>query len=126
MKSCPRCGITYPDAERFCESDGTALVAAAGAESRATAVTPEDVQASPSSGSIVCPECNGKAEPGETICNFCGTPLQPDAAPAGTFQPPPPQSYSATSPTAATPENFVPSNTRINTGEINDDPSYDE
>ena len=29
MKSCPRCGITYPDAERFCESDGTALVAVA-------------------------------------------------------------------------------------------------
>jgi TonB family protein len=127
MKSCPRCGTIYPDAERFCESDGTALVAAAGAESRATAVMPEDVQASPASSPIVCPECNGKAEPGETICNFCGTPLQPEAAtPAGTFQPPPPQSYSATSQTAATPENFVPSRNRANTGEINDEPSYDD
>jgi TonB family protein len=127
MKSCPRCGITYPDAERFCESDGTALIAAGGAESRATAVMPEDAQASPSSGSIICPECNGKAEPGETICNFCGTPLQPDAAiPAGSYQPPPPRSYSSSLPTAAAPENFVPSQNRVNTGGINDEPSYDD
>ena len=27
MKRCPRCDRTYPDSEKFCDADGTALVA---------------------------------------------------------------------------------------------------
>lgn len=127
MKICPRCGITYPDAERFCESDGTALVAAGGPGNVATAVMPEDAEPAPSAP-IICPECNGKAEPGETICNFCGTQLLPDAAtpPAAGYHPPPPPSSSATSQTAATPENFVPSRNRVNTDDLNAEPPYDD
>ena len=36
MKSCPRCGSTYPDTEQFCESDGTCAGSAeSGAGNRA-------------------------------------------------------------------------------------------
>src|SRR5450755_3631990 len=124
MKSCPRCGKTYPDAERFCESDGTALVAAGGAGNRETAVMPDDYESA--GGPIVCPECHGKAEPGETICNFCGTQLQPDAAtPVGGYSPSyaaplsssSSQASSGSSRTAATPENFIPSQNRIGTSQ---------
>jgi TonB family protein len=126
MKSCPRCGSTYPDAERFCESDGTALVAAGGAGSRPTTVMSDEAQASPASASITCLECGGKAEPGETICNFCGTQLQPGATPAGNVPRPAPHSSLGTSPTAATPENFVPSRDRLGTGEVSDELQYDD
>jgi osmotically-inducible protein OsmY len=131
MNSCPRCGKTYPDAERFCESDGTALVAAGGAGSRETAVMPEDYESA--GAPIVCPECHGKAEPGETICNFCGTQLLPDAtAPAGGYSPSYPapsspassQASSGSSRTAASPENFIPSQNRIGTSQMNGDPDY--
>jgi TonB family protein len=123
MKSCPRCGSTYPDTEQFCESDGTALVAGSGGGNRATMVVPDSDQSAPP---IICPECQGKAEPGETICNFCGTQLQPTAPPPGGYSPPPapPRSYSTTQ-TAASPENFVPSQNRINTGGFEAEPDYD-
>ena len=123
MKSCPRCGSTYPDTEQFCESDGTALVADSGAGNRATMVVPDGDQSAPP---IICPECQGKAEPGETICNFCGTQLQPTAPPPGGYSPPPapPRSYSTTQ-TAASPENFVPSQNRISTGGFDAEPDYD-
>ena len=80
MKTCPRCARTYPDAESFCEADGTALVAAAGVAGTAKMV---DADEQP----IECPVCGGKAEPGELICNFCGARLpvsggaEPTAAP---------------------------------------------
>jgi TonB family protein len=80
MKTCPRCARSYPDAESFCEADGTALVAAAGAAGTAKMV---DADEQP----IECPVCGGKAEPGEVICNFCGARLpvsggaEPTAAP---------------------------------------------
>src|SRR5258705_6805558 len=124
MNSCPRCGKTYPDAERFCESDGTALVAAGGAGNFGTTVMPDQFEAS--GGPIVCPECHGKAEPGETICNFCGTQLLPDAtAPATGYSPShaapssPAQQSSGSSRTAASPENFIPSQNRIGTSQMN-------
>lgn len=126
MKTCPRCGSTYPEAERFCDSDGAALVVAGGAGNRETTVTPDDLQTSPAGGLIVCPECHGKAEPGETICNFCGTQLQPDVpAPAGGNPFRSTRSSSAPSHTAATPENFIPSRNRISTNEIDGAPAYD-
>jgi TonB family protein len=76
MKICPRCGKTFPDSERFCETDGTALVTAAGAAEQTTAA-PDDTAEADRAG--ICPECGGRTEPGETICNFCGTRLEPDA-----------------------------------------------
>src|SRR5271155_5311148 len=77
MKICPRCGKTFPDSERFCETDGTSLVTSAGA-ARQTAAMPDT--AAEGSGAGTCPECGGRAEPGETICNFCGTRLVSDAS----------------------------------------------
>jgi len=150
MKSCPRCGNTYPDAERFCEADGTALVSSAGAAGvaagrRTTLMpdVPEDV-AQTAGESIICPVCQGKAEPGETICNFCGTQLQPDAGPpsrtSGPAAPPrgsgpstrrgtsgpsgTPPSSSGAAPTAVTPENFIPSRGRLQTEDLSS--PYDE
>ena len=76
MKICPRCGKTYPDGERFCETDGTALVTSAGAAS------PSAMPAGDAETGGVCPECGGRTEAGETICNYCGTRLIPDAAAA--------------------------------------------
>ena len=68
MKTCPRCARSYPDAESFCEVDGTALVAASGAAGTTKMVdAPEEP--------IECPVCGGKAEPGELMCNFCGARL---------------------------------------------------
>ncbi|MGA2411619.1 MAG: TonB family protein [Candidatus Binataceae bacterium] len=83
MKICPSCGKTYPDDERFCDTDGTALVAAASGARQTAAMPPDPVAGSGASGAIECPECGGKAEPGETICNFCGTRLLPDTAGGG-------------------------------------------
>ena len=83
MKICPRCAKNYPDAESFCEVDGTSLVAAAGAAGTAKMVdAPEGVVAE---APIECPVCGGKAEPGELMCNFCGArlPVSSGAAPAG-------------------------------------------
>lgn len=130
MKSCPRCGSTYPDGERFCEADGTALVDGPGGRDRATSPMDDDRQDPTTAQSIVCPECHGKAEPGETICNFCGTQLEPAAAaPAGVspfvsepYRSPSPQPSRA----ATSPEDFVPSRNRITTIEPDAEPSYDE
>jgi TonB family protein len=68
MKTCPRCNRSYPDAESFCESDGTALVSAVGAAGTTKMADPRE---SP----LECPVCGGKAEPGELMCNFCGARL---------------------------------------------------
>ena len=107
MKICPRCGKTFPDSERFCETDGTALVASAGAPRQTTAMP--DIAAE-GSGAGTCPECGGRTEPGETICNFCGTRLVQDvgtAASAGTVY---------TSPAGqgrpVNPEDYVPAHDR--------------
>jgi hypothetical protein len=134
MKSCPRCGSSYPDGERFCEADGTALVDASGGRGRATTVMPEDPQEPASAQPIVCPECQGKAEPGETICHFCGTQLQPAATASAGVNPSPSaepwRAASSTPPqsprTAASPENFVPSRNRITSSELGEMPPYDE
>ncbi len=77
MKTCPRCARTYPDAESFCEVDGTALTATSGAVGTAKMV---DGREEP----IECPVCGGKAEPGELMCNFCGArlPVSGGAEPA--------------------------------------------
>src|SRR6266851_3438830 len=123
MKRCPRCGNTYPDAERFCESDGTALVPASGSAGRQTAVMPDEVQATAAGALIVCPECHGEAEPGEAICNFCGTRLRPDAATPGASAASTAQrSPSDSSRSAVTPEDFIPSRGPLGTGEIGAEP----
>jgi TonB family protein len=70
MKRCPSCDKTYPDSETFCETDGTALVGA----------DPAFVQGGAGSGTVECPVCGGKAEPGEVICNFCGARLTGDSS----------------------------------------------
>lgn len=103
MKSCPRCGSTYPDAERFCDSDGTALVTVAGSENPDAAAAPGGNEAAGAGESILCPECHGKAEPGETICNFCGTQLRPEEAASGGSE------AVQGRPAPVSPENFVPS-----------------
>jgi TonB family protein len=102
MKRCPRCERTFPDTEKFCGDDGTALVPATGARTTAVDAPPipsADVPPDPDAR-IECPVCGGKAEPGEVICNFCGARLDQTAAPhppqqsgmfrAGTMQAPPP------------------------------------
>jgi BON domain len=91
MKRCPRCDKSYPNSEAFCETDGSALVDAAPAfvEHGAGRQRPAGADRG---GGIECPVCGGKAEPGELICNFCGTRLtQEETPPGGSFesQPPP-------------------------------------
>ncbi|HJU09781.1 MAG TPA: hypothetical protein VJ728_02830, partial [Candidatus Binataceae bacterium] len=76
MKSCPRCGKQYPDTERFCESDGTGLVATANLPgARQTTVMSDET---PADQLVECPVCGGKALPGEVRCNFCGARLRAD------------------------------------------------
>src|SRR5579863_10068215 len=91
MKSCPRCGKEYPDSESFCETDGTALVAVGDANPSAAESGDDNESAAPPSASVIeCPVCGGKAQPGEVICNFCGTRLVADAGTgAGTVAAPP-------------------------------------
>jgi TonB family protein len=104
MKSCPRCGKSYPDTETFCENDGTVLTQGG---TRETAVMAADQEsAGQPTGVIECPVCGGKAEPGELICNFCGTRLAPDTDRA--------EGPSAGR-SAANPETFVPVHNRIET-----------
>jgi hypothetical protein len=107
MKSCPQCARSYPDTETFCEDDGTKLEISGAAAGRATTLMAEDETAAQTSASAVeCPVCGGKAQPGELICNFCGTRLAPDAAagaPGPTVTPPPAR---------PTLENFVPASER--------------
>jgi TonB family protein len=124
MKTCPRCARTYPDAESFCEADGTALVAAGGAP-----VTAKMADIEPQ---IECPVCGGRAEPGELICNFCGARLpgaEPIAAP-GPARGAPPGGAAAGSPRRR-PETYVPAQDRLTATEFTppippDDESGDE
>lgn len=77
MKVCPQCEKTYPDSEKFCPVDGTALVepdqapapSFAGGSSEPEEGRPGDAAA------VECPVCGGRAQPGEEICNFCGARL---------------------------------------------------
>jgi len=70
MKTCPQCNKTFPDSERFCDADGSALTTGGGS-TKTTAIA-EPAALAPA---IECPVCGGKAEPGELICNFCGARL---------------------------------------------------
>ncbi len=69
MKICPRCEKTYPDTEAFCQTDGSALVA------KGPAFAEQGSTSGSAGAGVECPVCGGKAEPGEVICNFCGTRL---------------------------------------------------
>jgi len=71
MKRCPECSNTYPDAERFCSSDGAALVPA---DSAPHATVQMAAPGAPEP-QVECPVCGGKALPGEELCSFCGTRL---------------------------------------------------
>jgi TonB family protein len=105
MKTCPRCARSYPDAESFCEADGTALVAAS---PPATAPMGEAGE-----GAIECPVCGGRSEPGELMCNFCGARLR-DSAPV--------RGASAAAGTAGAsrrrPESYVPSQDKLTATEF--------
>jgi hypothetical protein len=100
MKRCPECSNTYPDSERFCSSDGAALVPADSA-AHATVQMPAPNPAEPP---MECPVCGGKALPGEEVCSFCGTRLGLVEAAA-----PPPPTPSAQ--TAYTPSFELPRQT---------------
>ncbi|HLW69541.1 MAG TPA: TonB family protein [Candidatus Binataceae bacterium] len=106
MKSCPRCGKSYPDSETFCEADGTALTIGPAGGGRATTVM-TGAEAVGSEG-VECPVCGGKAQPGEVICNFCGTRLAPDPSGSESISP-----SRAGAQTRANPEAFVPASERI-------------
>lgn len=94
MNRCPRCERTYPDSEKFCDADGTALVPAGPAFVEAAG------RSSGEGEQIECPVCGGKAQPGELICNFCGARLGVESA-AETYTPPPPRAPTLRNPTTA-------------------------
>ncbi len=79
MKRCPKCERTFPDSEKFCDTDGTALVdAQAGSGFPHPAGRTFDLGEPVGQGGeapVLCPVCGGKAEPGELVCNFCGAAL---------------------------------------------------
>jgi predicted nucleic acid-binding Zn ribbon protein len=56
MKRCPECSKTFPDSERFCSSDGTALVPAESAP-LATTQMPPPAAAEPA---VECPVCGAR------------------------------------------------------------------
>jgi TonB family protein len=89
MKRCPRCDRTYPDSEKFCDADGTALVTGGPAFVEGSGAR-SDPGAGGSEGAIECPTCGGRAEPGEVICNFCGTRLAPEGSSPSAPAPPEP------------------------------------
>src|SRR5216683_678304 len=105
MKSCPRCGKAYPDTETFCENDGSAL--AQGGARETTVMAGDEEPAGQPAGVIECPVFGCKAEPGELICNFCGTRLAPETGQAS--------GPSAARSAADSPETFVPAHDRIET-----------
>ncbi|HVA41230.1 MAG TPA: TonB family protein [Candidatus Binataceae bacterium] len=130
MKTCPRCARSYPDAESFCEADGTALTAAAGAAGTAK-------MADASEAAIECPVCGGKAEPGELMCNFCGARLPVSGAAASAGRPAPeggpaPARGGAASggAGAGTPrrrvENYVPARDKLTATEFTPPPAPDD
>ena len=85
MKTCPRCNRTYLDTENFCEADSSPLVSEPAFTRQETATE--------------CPVCGGKAEPGEVICNFCGSRL--DQNQLSTPTPPPAASRTGAKPSQA-------------------------
>jgi TonB family protein len=120
MKSCPRCSKAYPDSETFCEDDGVALAVASGGPARATTVMTDDAPRAAAAAEIECPVCGGKAQPGEVICNFCGTRLANDSPPVNPSAPP--------AKTRVSPENYVPASDRpvVSDHHAADDASGDE
>lgn len=107
MKSCPQCARSYPDTETFCEDDGTKLEISGAAAGRVTTLMADDeAAAKTNTNAVECPVCGGKAQPGELICNFCGTRLAADTA-AGA-----PSPAVTPSPVRLTPETFVPASER--------------
>lgn len=111
MKRCPQCGRTYPDSEAYCGDDGSALPSDA-ADGRATTMMEPDEGAA--AMPLECPVCGGKAQPGEVICNFCGSHLGPDPVTVGGATAT--AAAAAPSRSAATlrsPEAFVPGRDRV-------------
>ena len=81
MKICPKCGESYPETERFCESDGATLVDAAGSpRGRLTTVMTDEAD---NDRDIECPVCGGKSLPGELRCNYCGARLRVEGVETG-------------------------------------------
>src|SRR5579864_6500142 len=113
MKSCPRCGKAYPDTETFCENDGTAL--AQGGARETTVMAADEESAGQPAGVIECPVCGGKAEPGELICNFCGTRLAPEPNQPSEASAP---SRASAPRSAVNPETFVPTRDRVDTRRV--------
>jgi TonB family protein len=111
MKTCPRCARTYPDAESFCEADGTALTSALGVAGTAGMVDPPVAHEAP----IECPVCGGKAEPGEVMCNFCGARLPVGAGAEPASEPSPARGAAPGSAGSARrrPETYVPVQDRL-------------
>lgn len=93
MKSCPKCGRTYPETEKFCAQDGTQLQSAQAGQAQVT-------ERLDSSSGIQCPVCGGRALAGEEMCSFCGTRLT-ESQESGVAQPTP-------SPTIAPPRGYPP------------------
>jgi TonB family protein len=128
MKTCPQCARNYPDAESFCEADGTALTAVAGA-----AGTTKIAEA-PQEAPIECAVCGGKAEPGELICNFCGARLPVSGAASSAGRPAPaadPSSGAKSSGAGAGTtrrrvENYVPARDKVTATEFTPPPAPDD
>src|SRR5216683_1390664 len=117
MKRCPRCDKSYPDTETFCETDGTALIAAGPAFAAGTG-RPTLAMTEANEVPIECPVCGGKSQPGELICNFCGARLREEPA-AAPFTPPPPSSTSRiASPSRAQPASSAQFTGRMQPGEV--------
>src|SRR5579864_5491044 len=93
MKTCPQCNKSYPDTESFCQTDGSKLnpagTARAGAGGQSGPAT-KSWSLGQGAAPVECPVCGGKAEPGEAICNFCGTRLVPEGAAPSAKTPPSP------------------------------------
>jgi len=77
--ACAVCGVTNPQAARFCRGCGRAVNQAYGTTGGAAEVRQE----------IACSNCGTASPPGMRFCLQCGTPLSPTGMPASPLPPSP-------------------------------------
>lgn len=97
MVFCPQCGVQNPDAARYCDQCGAALVPVVRPQASAPVAAPPPLRPAAVTASVpvmssnTCPQCGAMFIPGEAFCDSCGSALTtpvpvPVPVPVGTPQ----------------------------------------